>query len=76
MKNMKERVLEILEKKYSDDGYVSGEYIAGLLDITRAAVWKSIKELQSDGYKIYSMPHKGYSLAKFNDVLSKDEIKK
>ena len=76
MKNIKNKILEILEKKYSEDGYVSGEFIGESLNISRAAVWKNIKELKNDGYKINAMPHKGYSLAKFNDVLSKEEIKK
>ena len=72
--NMKLKVLEIIEENKGH--FISGEDIARSLAITRAAVWKNIKELQNLGYVIQAVPHKGYSLANFNDVLSKESIEK
>ena len=68
------KVLEILEENKGK--FISGEDIARSLAITRAAVWKNIKELQNLGYVIQAVPNKGYSLANFNDVLSKESIEK
>ena len=72
--NMKLKILEILEEYKGR--FISGEFIAHSLAITRAAVWKNIKELKRSGYIIQATPHKGYALASFNDVLSKENIKK
>ena len=74
MKNTKTEILELLEKNRNE--FVSGEFIAESLGITRAAVWKNIKGLKSGGHKIHAEPHNGYSLSGLSDVLSKDGIKK
>ena len=71
---MKSKVLEILEKHKGE--FVSGEFIANSLAITRAAVWKNIKELKQNGYIIHAEPHKGYILSNFSDVISRENIKK
>ena len=74
MKNTKIEILELLEKNRG--GFVSGELMAESLGVTRAAVWKNIKDLKSDGHKIHAEPHNGYSLTGSDDVLSKEGIKK
>ena len=74
MKNTKTAILELLEKRRNE--FVSGEFMAGSLGITRAAVWKNIKELKSGGHKIHAEPHNGYSLSGLCDVLSKEGIEK
>ena len=33
-------------------GYISGSEIAASLGVTRAAIWKCIKQLESEGYEI------------------------
>jgi len=71
---MKNKILEILERNKGE--FISGEEIARSLAITRAAVWKNIRELKNKGHKIQSITNKGYKLENFNDVLSKDGIKK
>ena len=70
---MRSDILEIL--RVSDQEYVSGESIAMELGISRAAVWKHIKELRKMGYDIVSQPHCGYKLCRVPDCLLPAEIK-
>lgn len=53
---------------------VSGEELAGCLNISRAAVWKAIQELRKEGYCIDAITNKGYCLAPDSDVLSVEGI--
>ena len=70
----KDKILELLE---SNKGiYFSGEDLAQKLSVSRAAVWKAIKALQSDGYTIDAVTNKGYSLSVNSDILSPQGIKK
>ena len=70
----KERILELFESHRGD--YFSGEDIARELALSRAAVWKAVKALQSDGYAIDAVPNKGYCLSDRNDILSVQGIRK
>lgn len=54
---------------------ISGEHLAGVLGISRNAVWKAIKELQKDGYNIVAVTNKGYCLSAENDIISIPGIK-
>jgi len=75
-KNMgtKEKLLELFE---SNKGfYFSGEEIAGRLGVSRTAVWKAVKTLQSEGYSIDAVSNKGYCLSVDTDILSAQGIKK
>lgn len=56
----KEKVLDIL--KNNTNVYISGQEMANRLYVTRAAVWKSIKSIENDGYKIEAVTNKGYRL--------------
>ena len=69
----KNRILELLEQKRGES--VSGEHLAGVLGISRNAVWKAIKELQKDGYNIVAVTNKGYCLSAENDIISIPGIK-
>ena len=70
----KDKILELLE---SNKGiYFSGEDLAQKLSVSRSAVWKAIKTLQADGYKIDAVTNKGYSLSVNSDILSPQGIKK
>jgi len=69
---MKEQVLSFL-KEQSD--YRSGEEISQKLGVTRAAVWKTIKKLQSEGYEIVSSTKKGYKLLVTPNIITANEIK-
>ncbi|MBR5896187.1 MAG: biotin--[Lachnospiraceae bacterium] len=54
------KVLNIL--KQNANTYVSGQEIADTLFLTRAGIWKAIKNLRESGYKIESVTNKGYRL--------------
>lgn len=64
---MRDVVLNILLDNLGH--FVSGEDISRQLGITRAAVWKYIKLLQSQGYPIESSTKKGYCLRQVPDIL-------
>ena len=64
----KRYVLELLEKKRGRS--ISGEVLAERLNLSRSAVWKAVKELEKDGYKIKAVTNKGYCLCDDNDILS------
>lgn len=66
------QVLEELEKMRGES--VSGEEIAQRLSVSRAAVWKAIKHLQEEGYRIEAVPNRGYSLSADTDILSPEAI--
>lgn len=69
----KSNLLEILNK--SKGNFISGQEIAEQLNISRTAVWKAVKSLRDEGYKIDSVQNNGYKLSEDNDVLSDVEIK-
>ena len=71
--NTKYRILELLEQQRGAS--ISGERLAEILCISRNAVWKTVKELQKDGYNIAAVTNKGYCLSKENDILSVPGIK-
>lgn len=56
--------------------YFSGEELAQDLGVSRAAVWKAVKALQSDGYPIDAVPNRGYCLSAGTDILSAQGIRK
>jgi len=68
-----EKILSIL--RTSRDGYVSGEELCKLADISRAAIWKHIEKLRAEGYEIDASPHLGYRLVKAPDALISSEIR-
>lgn len=69
----KSELLTIL--KESGDSFVSGQEIGEKFGITRAAVWKGVKQLQEDGYRIESAHKKGYRLVRTPDILTGGEIR-
>ncbi|MCI8610677.1 MAG: biotin--[acetyl-CoA-carboxylase] ligase [Clostridiales bacterium] len=64
----KEKILEILEENRG--GYVSGEFLAAQVQISRAAVWKAITALRGQGYDIQGVTKLGYALAEDTDRLT------
>lgn len=65
-------LLEIL----SDGKFHSGEALGKSLGVTRAAVWKKLKSLQSLGLRLDSIPGKGYRVQKGVELLEKQKITK
>ena len=72
--NQKDRVIEILDKNRGKT--ISGETLAEELGITRSAVWKIIKTLRKDGYRINSRSNAGYTLDRDFDIITEEKIRK
>ncbi|MDP2910723.1 MAG: biotin operon repressor, partial [Candidatus Omnitrophota bacterium] len=68
-----EKILNYFKKH--EEGYVSGEELSKELDISRAALWKHIENLRSEGYEIEAFPHLGYRLISIPDRLTEIELK-
>jgi BirA family biotin operon repressor/biotin-[acetyl-CoA-carboxylase] ligase len=62
-----ETILHILKENRGH--YISGERLAKASGITRAGVWKQVEHLREIGYRIDSIPHKGYCLSAVTPVL-------
>lgn len=58
----------------SDGNYCSGRELGETLGITRAAIWKHIKQLQQQGLPVVSHRGKGYCWVGGGDLLSVDNI--
>lgn len=67
---MKVKDYIISELERADGGFISGEQLAQKLNVTRQSVWKAIKSLQSDGYRIDCVTNRGYALGRECDKLS------
>jgi len=65
---VKDRLLGYFEQ-HSDE-HVSGERLASRLGVSRAAVWKAVQELKSEGYAFSAVTNKGYRLEQCPEVLS------
>jgi BirA family biotin operon repressor/biotin-[acetyl-CoA-carboxylase] ligase len=63
------RLLAIL----ADGEFHSGEDIAGLLSVSRSAVWKHLKWLRSLDVEVEAIPRRGYRLARSVELLQ-DEL--
>lgn len=69
----KSDILAILEK--NRDRYLSGQELAESLSLSRTAIWKSIKALETDGHIINAVTNKGYVLEADSDVISPESIR-
>lgn len=69
---MKSKILTALG---NTDGYVSGQELCKILNVSRTAVWKVINQLKEDGYEIESVPRRGYRILGRPDVVTADEIR-
>lgn len=72
--NVKQQVLASLERNKGE--YISGTDLSNRLNVSRNAVWKAIKSLQDDGYRIDGIKNKGYSLSTKCDIISAQSIAK
>lgn len=70
---VKESVRQILEQNRGKT--VSGQELAERLQVSRAAIWKAVKSLQSEGHTIEASTNKGYRLDPHSDVLSAEGIR-
>lgn len=70
----KEKILELFETHKGI--YFSGEEMAQRLCVSRAAIWKAVSSLRSEGYPIDAATNKGYCLSAQTDILSPQGIRK
>ena len=71
--SVKDEVLKELENHKGE--YISGGQLSEVLNVSRNSIWKSIKTLENNGYKIDAIPNRGYCLAQESDILSSFSIK-
>jgi BirA family biotin operon repressor/biotin-[acetyl-CoA-carboxylase] ligase len=69
---MNNRIIEMLEQHKED--YLSGEVLSRELNISRTAVWKQIKKLESQGYRFEATRRLGYRLIGKPSKLSVQEL--
>lgn len=69
----KTAVLRLLEE--NKPTALSGQQIADRLGVSRAAVWKAVKSLASEGYSISATTNKGYMLTGKSDIVSVEGIR-
>ncbi len=69
---LKHQVLKILEENRGT--YINGARLAEQLYVTRSSIWKAVKALQKDNYRIEAVPNKGYRLEPDNDIVSAESI--
>ena len=70
---LKKKILQIFESHRGEP--LSGQQLADELQVSRNSVWKAVKALQSDGYKILATTNKGYVLEKDNDIISEESLR-
>ena len=68
----KQQLLTLLSK--NKDEYLSGEEIAGTLNVSRAAINKAVKALRAEGNEIDAIRNRGYRLIR-SDVINAQAIK-
>lgn len=70
----KEKLIELLEE--ADGEFLSGAVIAERLHMTRAGVWKHIKSLESEGYRIEGIHRRGYRLLPECDMVNAPALRR
>ena len=69
---MKSEIIRLLK---SSRDFLSGQDLSRQLGVSRTAVWKIIKQLQSEGYRIEAVQNRGYRLVESGDVMTAPELK-
>ena len=54
--------------------FVSGEELAHSCSVSRTAIWKAIRSLEGEGYKIEAVTNRGYRLLSCPDKLNAEEL--
>lgn len=70
---LKQDILSILENMRGIA--VSGQQLADMLSVSRNSVWKAVRALEQEGYKISASTNKGYMLDVANDIVSAESIR-
>src|SRR5699024_5682002 len=72
MSSTRNRLIDILANH--QNGYVSGQTLSEMLDVSRSAIWKHMNELKKDGYKIEGVANKGYRIVSLPKTVSENTI--
>ena len=72
--SLKESVLNLLQESKGE--YLSGEELSSQLGVSRTAVWKAIRSLREEGYRIDAVTSKGYMFPNTEARISEDELRK
>lgn len=67
------RRLEVL-RRLADGGEHSGESLAAALEVSRAAVWKHVQQLDQWGLEVEAVAGRGYRLRTPIDLLDRDAV--
>ena len=68
---MKAEILQLLRER---GDFVSGQELCERFQVSRTAVWKSIQQLQKEGYQIEAVTRRGYRLDGFPDTVAAAEV--
>jgi len=66
----------VMKKLLESDEFISGQELAGNLNVSRNAVWKAVKSLESDGFIIEAVNNRGYRIKNKYNILSAEAVKK
>ena len=69
----KEKILESLVS-LKEGEFLSGEELAQSCSVSRTAIWKSIRSLEDEGYKIEAVTNRGYRILSSPDKLDEKTI--
>ncbi len=70
----KDRIIDLLISKKGE--IISGEEISSAIGISRTAIWKHIKSLREEGYKIESQQGRGHRLVRLTDKPLEREVQR
>ena len=70
--SVKEEVLNQLLKNCGKS--LSGEELANCLNVSRTAIWKAVKTLKKEGYKVEAVTNKGYCLQKDDELFTAQNV--
>ena len=54
--------------------FLSGEELASSCQVSRTAIWKAIRSIEDEGYKIEAVTNRGYRILSSPDRLSSEII--
>lgn len=72
MESTRNKLIKLLAE--TDSNYISGQQLSDELQISRAAIWKHMKKLEEDGYKIEGKTKKGYRIIEFPAKTSENTL--
>lgn len=74
MQSTRNKLIDLLATH--SDQYISGQVLSDKLNITRSAIWKHMKALEKEGFKIEGKSKLGYRIVHYPDDLNEYSLKK